>query len=167
MANIVRRGEQKGSVSPFRGGGEWEPFRAMRDLLRWDPFAEMAPFAGMGELQYVPQFDVKETRDAYVFKADMPGVKESELDISLSGNRLTVSGKREAEERSESDTYYAFERSYGTFTRSFTLPEGIDQDHVNAELKNGVLTLVLAKLPEAQPKKISIKGIGGKETGKA
>lgn len=167
MANIVRRGEPQRAPLGTRAFGEFEPFRMVRDLLRWDPFAEMAPFVGQAELQYVPQFDVKETANSYIFKADMPGIKEADLDISLSGNRLTISGKREAEEKVENETWYAFERSYGSFTRSFTLPEGVDTEHVNADLKHGVLTLMLPKVPEAQPKKIAIKGVGGKETGKA
>jgi HSP20 family protein len=106
---------------------------------------------------FVPHFDVKESEAGYVFKADLPGVKEQDLDISLTGNRLTVSGKRDAEERHESETYFAFERTYGSFTRSFTLPEGADAEHVQAELKSGVLTLVLPKKPENQPRKINLR----------
>jgi HSP20 family protein len=144
-----------------RGGdyGGWDPFRMMRDLLRWDPFSEMTPFAGIDRgIAFAPQFEVKETQDAYVFKADLPGVKESDLDISVTGNRLSVSGRREAEERHEGETYYAYERSYGSFTRAFTLPDGVDADHVNAELRDGVLALRVPKKPEAQPKKIELKG---------
>jgi HSP20 family protein len=158
MANIVRRGEPR---ELQRGGdyGGWDPFRMMRDLLRWDPFSEMTPFAGIDRgIAFTPQFEVKETQDGYVFKADLPGVKESDLDISVTGNRLTVSGRREAEERHEGETYYAYERSYGSFTRAFTLPDGVDADHVNAELRDGVLALRVPKKPEAQPKKIELKG---------
>jgi len=86
-----------------------------------------------------------------------PGVREEDLDISLTGNRLTVSGKREEEHREEDDRYYAYERSYGSFSRSFTLPEGGDVDHARADLSNGVLTVTLPKRPEVQPKKIEVK----------
>jgi HSP20 family protein len=143
--------------------GEFDPVRMMQDLLRWepfragwDPFRQMTPF--FAEAGFVPHFEVKETKDAYVFKADLPGLKESDFDISLSGNILTISGKREAEHKEESETYYAYERSYGNFSRSFTLPEAADADHVKAELKEGVLTLWLPKKPEMQPRKISVKG---------
>ena len=106
---------------------------------------------------------MKETKDAYLFKADLPGVKDEDLDISLTGNRLTVSGHREEEKRDEGDRYYAFERSYGTFSRSFTLPEGVDTEHANAELKDGVLTISLSKRPEVKPKKIEVaKATSGK-----
>ncbi len=159
MANIVRRGGEGRELQ--RGGeygGGWDPFRMMRDLLRWDPFSEMTPFAGIDRgLAFMPQFEVKETQDAYVFKADLPGVKDADLDISVTGNRLTVSGRREQEERQEGETYYALERTYGSFTRTFTLPEGVDADHVSADLRDGVLTLKVPKKPEAQPKKIELK----------
>ena len=141
-----------------------QPFRMMRDLLRWDPFQEMAPLwpTTAWPLEermttFTPAFEVKETKDAFLFKADVPGVKEQDLDISLTGNRLTISGKREEEKQEQTDTYYSYERSYGGFSRAFTLPEGTDGEHVNADLKAGVLTIAVPKTPNAQPKKISIK----------
>jgi HSP20 family protein len=157
MANLVRRNQE---MLPT-----WEPMRLMREMLNWDPFAEMLPRVTQNEMAFVPSFEVKETKDAYVFKADLPGVKEEDLDITVTGNRLTVSGKREAEQREESDRYYAYERSYGTFTRAFTLPESADCDNVDARLDNGVLTVSIGKKPESQPKKISLKGIGEKIRG--
>jgi len=162
MANLIRRSEQPKEMVPRA----WEPFRLMRDLMNWDPFAEMFPTATPFEgVTFTPRFEVKETKDAYVFKADLPGIEEKDLDITLTGNRITVSGKREAEERQESDTYYAYERSYGSFSRSFTLPEGADFDHCDAALKNGVLTVSVPKRPEHQPKRISLKTIGEKVKG--
>src|SRR5262245_43358340 len=82
-------------------------------------------------------------------KADVPGVKESDLDVTLTGNRLTISGKREAERKEQTETYYAYERSYGDFTRAFTLPDGIDTNSVVADLKDGVLTVSVRKTPES------------------
>jgi HSP20 family protein len=145
----------------------WEPFRLMRDLFNWDPFAQMLPTGArlIEPVTFAPRFEVKETKDAYVFKADIPGIEEKDLEITLTGNRLTVSGKREAEQREEQDTYYAYERSYGTFSRSFTLPEGADSEHADADLKSGVLTLTVPKKPEHQPRKISLKAIGEKVKG--
>lgn len=152
MANLIRRGST-GFLAPSRIP---DPFEMMRDLMRWDPFAEMG-ITGGRDVTFVPSFEVKETKDAYVFKADLPGIREEDLDISLTGNRLTVSGKREEESRDENDRYYAYERSYGSFSRSFTLPEGVDVTHAQAHLSNGVLTVTLAKKPEVKPKKIEVK----------
>jgi HSP20 family molecular chaperone IbpA len=102
-------------------------------------------------------FEVKETKDSYLFKADVPGIKESDITISLTGNRLTVSGKRDEEKRQENETFFSYERSYGSFTRAFTLPEGVDAEKVSANLKEGVLSIAVPKTPEAQPKRVSIK----------
>jgi HSP20 family protein len=161
MANLIRRTDAQGETSAV-----WDPLRAMRELMNWDPFAEMAPVLGRSmEPVFSPRFEVKETKGAYVFKADLPGVSEKDLEITLTGNRLTVSGKREAETQEDGDTYFTYERSYGSFSRSFTLPEGADADHAEAEIKNGVLTLSVPKHPEHQPKRISIKGLGEKVKG--
>ncbi len=158
MANLNRRNEQQEMMPPA-----WEPLRVMRELMNWDPFAEMFPTVARVEgTMFAPRFEVRETNDAYIFHADLPGVHEKDLDITVTGNRLTVSGKREAEQRHENETFYAYERSYGSFSRSFTLPAGADFDHCEADLKHGVLTLSVPKVPEHQPKKISLKAIGEK-----
>lgn len=158
MANIIRRGNEPRTMSrPSTGEWTWDPFRVMRDLMRWDPFAELEPMSGR-ERAFAPRFDVKETNSAYVFKADLPGVKESDLDISLTGNQLRISGERSEEKVEESDRSYVSEVSYGSFSRVFTLPEGCDSEHAAADMKDGVLTLTLPKKPEVQPKKISITG---------
>ena len=136
----------------------WDPFRAIRDLMRLDPFREIAPVVSAHRLPELDAaFEVKETKDNYLYKADVPGIKESDLTINLTGNRLSVSGKREAEKHQEHETYFSYERSYGSFTRSFTLPEGIDGEKVSADLKDGVLTIAVPKVPQAQPKKVAIK----------
>lgn len=139
----------------------WDPFQEMRSLLSWDPFrAIRAP--SIPDVQFMPAFEVKETKDGFLFKADLPGVKEADLDVHLSGDRLLISGKREAERTEESDTIYAYERTFGSFQRSFTLPTGVDANNVRAELKEGVLTVLVPKSPETQPKKIAVKSVGEK-----
>jgi HSP20 family protein len=128
--------------------------------MHWDPFRQMAPFSTGEELpaRITPDFEIKETKEGFVFKADLPGFKEKDIDITMTGNRLTISGKREAEKEEATDTYYARECSYGAFTRAFTLPEGTDgNDNIRAELASGVLTLHLPKRPELQPKRIEVK----------
>lgn len=160
MSNIsIRRGNGGQHIEP----ATWNPFRTMRDLLRWDPFGEMAalPPTITGTAAFAPDFEVKETKEGFEFRADVPGLKEKDLEISCSGNLLSLSGKREAEKEDKGDTYYVYERSYGSFARSFTLPSGVDTDHIKAELKDGVLTVLAPKKAEAQPKKIAI-GAGEK-----
>lgn len=156
MANISRRGT--GSELPSLFGG-WDPFQVMDTLLRFDPRVEQ-PAARRPEA-FSPRFDVKEVKQGFQFKADLPGVKEEDLDISLTGTHLTVSGKRDVEERKEEDNYFLYERSFGSFSRTFTLPQTADTEHVRADLKDGVLTVLVPKKSEAQPRKISV-GIGGK-----
>ena len=132
-----------------------DPFGAMFELMCGDPFRELEPLT-WGVRAWSPDFDVRETKDSYVFKADLPGVKEEDIDISLVGHRLRVSGKREEEEETKEDTYYAYERNYGSFTRTFTLPDTADTEHVSANLRDGVLTLVIPKTTEAKGRKIQI-----------
>jgi HSP20 family protein len=139
-----------------RLSAEGEPYH----WAPWDPFREMAPYWPGEEqpVRFAPDFEVKETIEGFVFKADVPGIKEKDLEITMTGNRLTISGKREAEKDQSTDTYYARERCYGGFTRAFTLPDGTDGNHhIRAELNDGVLTLFLPKKPEVQPMRIEVK----------
>jgi len=164
---IIRRSEGESGLAQGRG---WDPLEVVRDMMGWDPFRELAR-TGLGSREggqaFIPTFEVKETKDAYVFKADLPGVKEENLDISLTWNRLTLSGHREEDKKDEGETYFTYERSYGSFSRSFTLPEGVDPDHVQAELKEGVLSVILPKKPEVQPKRIQLKAGGKAEKDRA
>jgi HSP20 family protein len=145
---------------------EASSLRAIRDLFRWDPFREMAPifqgFPAFDRPEWNPSFDVTEDKDSYLFKVDVPGVKKEDLEISTTGNRLEISGKRAAEKATTSQTVYTYERQYGSFVRSFTLPDGADLEHAKSELKDGVLTLVIPKLPGAQAKKVPISTAAAK-----
>jgi len=154
MANITVRNNGGRELVPRR---EFDPISWTRDLLRWDPFREMLPSFAQQEMVFNPAFDVKETKEGYLFQADLPGIAERDLEITRTGNRLTVAGKRETEREVQGETYYTAERTYGSFTRTFTLPDGIDGDHIHAQLKEGVLHVLVPKLPEAQAKKIEIK----------
>lgn len=146
-----------------------DPFEQMRELLRTEPMALLGGMMpGIQEgFALVPEFDVKETKDAYVFKADLPGVKEEDVDISITGQQLSISGEREEEKREEGERYFAYERSHGSFSRSFTVPEGVDAEHVNAEMKDGVLTLVVPKKPEVQARRIKLGSGEAKTQSKA
>ena len=129
-----------------------DPFQLARELFSWDPFSTSRQVSA-----YVPPFEVKETNEAFVVKADVPGVAESELDIAVHNNILTISGTRTAEERKESESFALYERQYGSFSRSFSLPDTADGERVEAKLDNGVLTLTIWKRAEAKPRKIALK----------
>ena len=129
-----------------------DPFTMARDLLGWDPF-----FGDRQMSAFAPTFEVKETNEAFTLKADVPGVEEKDLDVAIHNGVLTVSGHREAEERKEGESYALYERQYGSFTRSFSLPDIADSERIDAKLDKGVLTLVVPKKAEAKPRKIAIK----------
>lgn len=153
MPDITKKTE----TTPAAPANPNDMFQSMiRNFFRWDPFARMAPFSFGEKEGFVPSFEVKDTKEGYLFKADLPGVKDKDLELSLSGNVLTIKGKREEEKKEQNETYYTYERSYGSFSRSFTLPQDADANKTKAELKDGVLTLLVAKHPGAQPKKIEV-----------
>ena len=129
-----------------------DPFALARELFSWDPF-----FGGRPASAFAPAFEVKETAEAFVLKADLPGVSEDKLDIAVDKNVLVVSGSREAEDHKEDEAYSIYERQFGTFTRSFQLPDTADGERIDAKLDGGVLTLTIGKKPEAKPRKIAIK----------
>src|SRR3954451_662135 len=115
MANITRK--EEGSESQQRAGQipYWNPFGLFGGLPGWaDPFGAWSSAAAK---KFIPAFDVRETKDAYVFEADLPGIKEDELEISVSGKRLSVRGSRESVQRGEDEKYRCWERAYGTFER--------------------------------------------------
>ena len=131
-----------------------DPFALARDLLGWDPFAP-SERALPG---FAVRFDVKEREDAYVVHADVPGMKEGDIDVSLDNGVLTITGARVGEEKKEGETWYLYERQHGSFNRSFRLPVEVDAEKIEARLTEGVLTLVIPKRPEAQPRKIKVRG---------
>ncbi len=165
--NIMRR--QESSVAKPAALAEWDAFKTMRELMRWDPLQEIGPLAAPAGLagMFVPDVDVRETPAAYIFKADVPGMKEKDVEVSFTGNRLTIGGKREEEKREENATYCSCERSYGSFTRSFTLPSGTDVARAAADIKDGVLTVTVPKRPEVQPQKIAVTSGEAKHAAKA
>jgi HSP20 family protein len=129
-----------------------DPYSFARDLFGWDPF-----FGDRQASAFIPTFEVKETNEAFLIKADLPGVEDKNLDVALHNGVLTVAGHRDAEERREGETFALYERQYGSFTRSFALPDVADGDRIDAKLDGGVLTLSIPKKAEAKPRKIAIK----------
>lgn len=153
--NMLRTRETR---TPFPALAEaFEPLSLVRNMLRWDPFQE-ASYGSQSTSAFLPSFDVKETADAYHFTADMPGIHRDDLDIQMAGNRLSISGKRDLEEKKEGERWYALERSFGSFSRTFTLPEEVEAGKVAAELREGVLHLMVPKSPAVRPQKVTISG---------
>jgi HSP20 family protein len=136
-------------------------------LTRWDPFVDFArlskdffdaPFVKEnGAPRFAPLVDVLETQDALVLTAEVPGLKAEDVKIDVEKNVLTLSGERKLEKKDEKGAYKLVERNYGSFTRSFVLPETVDGEKIEAALADGVLTVRIPKKPQSQPRKISIK----------
>jgi HSP20 family protein len=136
-----------------------DPLRMFRELWGADPFAGLVSPSGT---TFAPDMEVKETKDAYLIQADLPGVQMKDLEVSITGNRLSVTGRREEEQRREDDRYFVYERAYGTFSRSLVLPEGADVDKLRADLKDGVLQIIIPKRAEVQARRIEV---GGQQAG--
>ncbi|MDH3225658.1 MAG: Hsp20/alpha crystallin family protein [Thermoleophilia bacterium] len=132
----------------------------MRDLVTWDPFREvgvlrreidrlMSRFDAAEPRQldapWTPTADIIETDDAFVFTAELPGVSDSDVDISIDNGYVTVRGRREREVEVDEDRYHRLERSYGDFMRRFRLPEGVNEDDIHAGVAYGVLKITIPK----------------------
>jgi HSP20 family protein len=164
MATLIRRDNH----DPARRQGAesaLDPFRIMDALLGGDAFGALDQWSG--PRAFAPSFEVRETKDAYVFKADIPGVPEKEIAVHMTGNVLTVSGERKQENVQGGERYFALERAYGQFSRSFSLPDGTDADNVTADVKDGVLSLRVPKKPEVQARRINIGNTTASDAPKA
>ena len=133
-------------------------------LGRWDPFSEMSRLQdevfGRGSRmgQFSPAVDIYEEKNAIVLTAELPGVKPEEIHVSVDKGVLTIRGERKMESEDKQEGYHRVERSYGSFTRSFVLPDTVDAEHIEASCDAGVLSLRLPKKPAAQPRRISVRG---------
>jgi HSP20 family protein len=137
---------------------DWE---SMWDLDR-DFFGPLAlwmrrPVESMSESTWAPRVDIVEKKDSWIFKAEIPEMDPKDINVSISEGILSIKGERKFEEEIEEGNYTRFERHYGTFERSFSLPSGVDSENVKADYKNGVLTLRIPKKEEARPKSIKIE----------
>ncbi|MER3429944.1 MAG: molecular chaperone [Blastocatellia bacterium] len=140
----------------------YDPFRELRTLQDEVNRLFSTTFGRSGETELMrgawsPSVDIFENKDQIVLEAELPGMKPEDVDISIENNVLTLHGERKFEKKDEGDNYHRIERSYGSFTRSFTLPPTVSTDNIDATFENGVLRLTLAKREEAKPKKIEIK----------
>ncbi len=121
-------------------------------------FEEMSSFNTDTEItgSWAPAVDVSESENAIEIKADLPGMTEKDIDVTVENNTLTIKGERKFENEEKRESYHRIERQYGSFYRSFQLPNTVDVTRINANFKNGILELVLPKREETKPKKISI-----------
>jgi len=132
-------------------------------LVRWDPFEEMNRlhdhfFSGKGlsKQAFRVAVDIREEADAFYVDAEVPGLSAEDIKVDVEKNILTLSGERKVEKEEAEGTFRRVERQYGSFTRSFTLPETVDAENISADLKNGVLELKLPKKEAPTPKQISV-----------
>ncbi len=148
----------------------------MSSILRWDPFRQLtslqdqvnrlfdATFPSRTDnsalTAWAPPVDIYETENELVVKADLPDINEKDLDVRIENNMLTIRGERKFAQETKEDNYLRVERAYGSFSRSFSLPNTVNSEAIKAEYKDGVLTVTLPKRPESKPKqvKISVKG---------
>jgi HSP20 family protein len=116
--------------------------------------------------RWVPPMDLVEAEDHFVLKADLPGLAEADVNIEVQDGTLTISGERKAEHEQRERGWYRIERSFGSFNRSLTLPDGVDPDGIAASFSDGVLEVRIPKPEERKPRRISISGSSGNGNGK-
>jgi HSP20 family protein len=121
----------------------------------WEDFGQLT---GRNETSaYAPSMDVRETPEAFIVEADVPGMKKDDVQIELADNVVTVKGERRSERERTDKDYHITERHFGSFRRSVAIPGGFDGEKVNAKFENGVLTITLPKQEEKKPRKIEVK----------
>ncbi|HEX5431129.1 MAG TPA: Hsp20/alpha crystallin family protein [Bryobacteraceae bacterium] len=141
-------------------------------IVRYSPFADFETsfpglkafedtmtrlFAEPNSRPWVPPVDILENANELIVKADLPDLKLEDIDLRIENGTLTLKGERKFEKHSETGGYHRMERSYGKFERVFTLPETVDAEHVKADYKNGVLTVILPKKEIAKPRQVKIE----------
>lgn len=115
-----------------------------------------------GSRHWVPEMDLVETDDSYLLKADLPGMKQEDVAIEYNDGTLTISGERQSEYERKEKGFFRLERSFGKFSRSLTLPEGIDPDKIDAAFHDGVLDVTIPKPEQRKPRRIAIGNGSGK-----
>jgi len=145
-------------------------------VIRWEPVAELGTIQnemnrlfnnlfdqpnptgrnGAAGRRWIPAMDLVETGDHYVLRADLPGVSDEDVNVQLEANVLTISGERKAEHETQQEGYYRLERASGGFSRSLSLPEGIEPDGVQAQFDRGVLEIRIPKPEQKKPRQVQI-----------
>ncbi len=140
-------------------------------LVRWEPLREMAALQnelsrffgsplregnGQATATWAPAVDVWETENEVVYAFDLPGIPEEKISVELEDNSLTISAERERTHEVSDDRFYRFERRFGTFTRTIGLPQGVSEDQIKAEYRDGVLEVHVPKPEERKPRRIQV-----------
>ena len=131
--------------------------RPRRDLFNWFLEDLTLPDLWTEERQWMPAFDVSETANAIVVKAELPGMDVKDIDIALTDGLLTIKGERKLEKEDKKEDYHRIERQFGSFSRSLNLGHRVKADAIEAAYKDGILTVTLPKTEESKPKKIEVK----------
>ena len=143
----------------------WEPLRELNTIQGevnrlFNTFFDTPVTAGVAR-RWLPAMDLVEGADHFVLRADLPGLSEEDVAIEVEDGVLTVSGERKAEHEENDEGYHRVERAYGSFSRSLTLPEGVDPDAVEASFDRGVLEVRIPKPEQRKPRKVAISVGGG------
>src|SRR6185295_1400283 len=151
-------------------------------IVRYDPFRDLRTLQeevnrlfstnltrgfgeeGIGAGAWNPSVDIYENKDQIVLEAELPGMKRDDFELSVENNVITLRGERQFEKKEEADNYHRVERSYGSFTRSFTLPQSVSAEGATAEYRNGVLRVTLPKREETKARRIKISDEGAGKT---
>ena len=144
----------------------YDPFRDLRSLqeevnrLFTGNMARSFDEEGIARGSWSPSVDIYENKDQIVLEAELPGMKREDFDLSVENNTITLRGERHFEKKDETDNYHRVERAYGSFTRSFTLPNTVTAEGATAEYTNGVLRVTLPKREDTKARRIAIKTNG-------
>lgn len=148
----------------------YDPFRDLRSLqdevnrLFSASFARSFDDEGIARGAWNPSVDIFENKDQIVLEAELPGMNREDFDLTIENNVLTLRGERRFEKKSEGDNFHRVERSYGSFSRSFTLPQTVSADGATAEYNNGVLRVALPKREEVKARRIDISSEGSQQS---
>ena len=149
----------------------WEPFRELNTLQSemnrlFDSVFDAPRGGGNGGAlrRWMPAMDLVETSDHFVLRADLPGLGEDDVKIEVEDGTLTVSGERKAEHEERGEGFHRLERAFGSFSRSLTLPKGVDAEAVTASFERGVLEVRVPKPEQRKPRRIEIASAGGQKT---
>jgi HSP20 family protein len=150
----------------------WEPFRELSTIqdrmnrmnrLFRESYNSEGPEEALTTTNFVPPVDIYEDEHSITLKLEVPGIDEKDIDVRIEGNTLTVRGERDIQKEEKEENFRRIERQYGSFTRSFTLPNSVDPGQVSAHYDKGVLKISLAKKAEAKPKQIKVN-VGSEKT---
>ena len=151
----------------------WRPFEELEDMERRIDEAFGRSFLPrvwrrfpVAEKEWLPAVEMFEKEDRFIVKAELPGMKEEDIDISVTDDTLTIKGEKKSESEVKDEDYCFCERSYGSFFRSIALPSNVDAKKIEANFDDGVLEVNLPKMPEVKPKKITVKAKKKEKSGK-